>query len=75
MFQVATLIAVYADWSFARIKGCGWKWAGVVWIYSLVFYFPLDIMKFAIRYILSGKAWNNLLDNKVPNLLLPLVQL
>ncbi|KAI3766420.1 hypothetical protein L2E82_16477 [Cichorium intybus] len=25
---VATLIAVYVDWSFARIKGIGWKWAG-----------------------------------------------
>lgn len=63
--QVATLIAVYADWTFARVKGCGWGWAGVIWIFSIVTYFPLDIMKFAIRYILSGKAWNNLLDNKV----------
>ncbi|KAG5559682.1 hypothetical protein RHGRI_009262 [Rhododendron griersonianum] len=61
---VATLIAVYANWEFAKIKGCGWGWAGVIWIYSIVFYMPLDMMKFAIRYILSGKAWNNLLDNK-----------
>lgn len=65
MFQVATLIAVYADWNFARIKGISWGWAGVIWLYSIVFYVPLDIMKFAIRYILSGKAWLNLLDNKV----------
>ncbi|KAG9131721.1 hypothetical protein Leryth_009462 [Lithospermum erythrorhizon] len=61
---VATLIAVYANWNFARIKGCGWGWAGVIWLYSIVFYIPLDIMKFAIRYILSGKAWDNLLENK-----------
>ncbi|GAA0161860.1 primary active transporter [Lithospermum erythrorhizon] len=61
---VATLIAVYANWGFARIQGCGWGWAGVIWLYSIVFYFPLDIMKFAIRYILSGKAWDNLLENK-----------
>lgn len=64
-FQVATLIAVYANWGFANIKGCGWGWAGVIWIYSIVFYVPLDFMKFAIRYILSGKAWDNLLENKV----------
>lgn len=64
-FQVATLIAVYANWGFARIKGIGWGWAGVIWLYSIVFYFPLDLMKFAIRYILSGKAWLNLLENKV----------
>lgn len=61
---VATLIAVYANWGFARIKGTGWGWAGVIWLYSLVTYVPLDILKFAIRYILSGRAWNSLLENK-----------
>ncbi|KAG4946430.1 hypothetical protein AAZX31_15G154600 [Glycine max] len=61
---IATVIAVYANWGFARIQGIGWGWAGVIWLYSIVFYFPLDLMKFAIRYILSGKAWNNLLENK-----------
>ncbi|XP_038877914.1 plasma membrane ATPase 4 [Benincasa hispida] len=61
---VATLIAVYANWGFAKIKGIGWGWAGVIWLYSIVFYIPLDVMKFAIRYILSGKAWLNLLENK-----------
>ncbi|KAL4295635.1 hypothetical protein GQ457_12G025530 [Hibiscus cannabinus] len=61
---VATLIAVYANWGFAKIKGVGWGWAGVIWLYSIVFYIPLDLMKFAIRYILSGKAWLNLLENK-----------
>lgn len=63
--QVATLIAVYANWSFARVQGIGWGWAGVIWLYSVVFYIPLDLMKFAIRYILSGKAWTNMLENKV----------
>ncbi|KAL2480898.1 ATPase 2 [Abeliophyllum distichum] len=61
---VATLVAVYANWGFARIRGCGWGWAGVIWLYSIVFYLPLDVMKFAIGYILSGKAWQNLYDNK-----------
>ncbi|KAK9697526.1 hypothetical protein RND81_08G043400 [Saponaria officinalis] len=61
---VATVIAVYANWAFADIKGCGWGWAGVVWIYNIVFYFPLDILKFIIRYVLSGKAWLNLFESK-----------
>ncbi|XP_045820108.1 plasma membrane ATPase-like isoform X4 [Trifolium pratense] len=61
---IATLIAVYAHWEFARIKGIGWGWAGVIWLYSLVTYIPLDLLKVAIRYILSGKAWDNLLENK-----------
>ncbi|CAA7408203.1 unnamed protein product [Spirodela intermedia] len=62
---VATLVAVYADWGFARIKGIGWGWAGVIWLYSIVTFFPLDWLKFLIRYVLSGKAWDNLLDNRI----------
>ncbi|CAJ2649786.1 plasma membrane ATPase 4 [Trifolium pratense] len=61
---IATLIAVYANWGFAKVQGIGWGWAGVIWLYSVVFYIPLDVMKFAIRYILSGKAWMNMLENK-----------
>ncbi|KAG6502332.1 hypothetical protein ZIOFF_042224 [Zingiber officinale] len=63
-FSIATIIAVYADWSFARIKGIGWGWAGVIWLYNIIFFFPLDGFKFVIRYILSGKAWDNLFENK-----------
>lgn len=63
--QVATVIAVYPTWGFAKIQGCGWGWAGVIWLFSLVTYIPLDLLKFAIRYILGGKAWDNLLENKV----------
>ncbi|TYI59713.1 hypothetical protein E1A91_D10G056300v1 [Gossypium mustelinum] len=61
---VATLIAVYAHISFADISGIGWGWAGVIWLYSLVFYVPLDIIKFTVRYALSGEAWNLLFDRK-----------
>ncbi|PRQ53684.1 putative proton-exporting ATPase [Rosa chinensis] len=61
---IATLIAVYADWSFAAIKGIGWGWAGVIWLYNLVFYLPLDIIKFIIRYALSGRAWDLVFEQR-----------
>ncbi|CAN8304910.1 unnamed protein product [Cochlearia groenlandica] len=61
---VATLIAVYANISFAYITGIGWGWAGVIWLYSLIFYIPLDIIKFVFHYALSGEAWNLVLDHK-----------
>ncbi|RDY06448.1 ATPase 10, plasma membrane-type, partial [Mucuna pruriens] len=61
---VATLIAVYAYISFAKISGIGWRWAGVIWLYSLIFYIPLDIIKFTVRYALSGDAWNLLFERK-----------
>ncbi|RWW18954.1 hypothetical protein BHE74_00048286 [Ensete ventricosum] len=62
--QVATFISVYASWGFARIHGIGWGWAGVIWLFSIVTFFPLDILKFIIRYTLSGKAWVNLYESK-----------
>ncbi|KAF7813953.1 ATPase 10, plasma membrane-type [Senna tora] len=62
---VATVLAVYAHISFAYIRGIGWGWAGVIWLYSLVFYIPLDIIKFIVRYALSGEAWNLLFERKV----------
>jgi H+-transporting ATPase len=63
--QVATLIAVYCNLAFAHIRGIGWGWAGVIWLYSLVTFIPLDLFKFGIRYALSGKAWDTLFENKV----------
>lgn len=63
--KVATCIAVYANWGFARIEGIGWEWAGVIWLFSVITYIPLDILKFIIRYSLTGKAWDNLLQKKV----------
>lgn len=59
------MIAVYAKISFAYISGIGWGWAGVIWLYSLIFYIPLDIIKFTVRYALSGEAWNLVFDRKV----------
>ncbi|XVF27169.1 hypothetical protein REPUB_Repub14bG0083400 [Reevesia pubescens] len=61
---VATVIAVYAHIEFAYISGIGWGWAGVIWLYSLIFYIPLDIIKFTVRYAWSGEAWNLLFDRK-----------
>lgn len=63
--MVATCIAVYASWSFARIQGIGWGWAAIIWVFTLVTYIPQDVLKFITRYALSGKAWDNLIQNKV----------
>ncbi|XP_045803485.1 uncharacterized protein LOC123897030 [Trifolium pratense] len=29
---------------FARINGIGWRWAGVIWIFTIVTYIPLDVL-------------------------------
>jgi H+-transporting ATPase len=56
---VATTIAVYANWEFCDMQGIGWSWGGAIWIFSIVTYIPLDVLKFIIRYSLSGKGWDN----------------
>ncbi|KAJ4824637.1 ATPase 11, plasma membrane-type [Turnera subulata] len=62
---IATLIAVYASWSFAAIEGIGWGWAGVIWLYNLITYIPLDFIKFFIRYALSGRAWDLVIEQRI----------
>ncbi|KAK6920805.1 Cation-transporting P-type ATPase, N-terminal [Dillenia turbinata] len=62
---IATLIAVYANWGFAAIEGIGWGWAGVVWLYNIIFYIPLDFIKFFIRYALSGRAWDLVIEQRI----------
>ncbi|BBN08534.1 H+-transporting ATPase [Marchantia polymorpha subsp. ruderalis] len=62
---IATIIAVYANWPFARIRGCGWGWAGITWLYNIVWYLPLDAIKIICRYLLTGDAWGLLTEQKV----------
>ncbi|KAG6390946.1 hypothetical protein SASPL_148692 [Salvia splendens] len=60
--RTLTLNKLTADKSLVEvfIKGCGWGWPGVIWLYSIITYSPLDILKFCIRYVLSGKALRKL---------------
>ncbi|KAL8141955.1 hypothetical protein V2J09_014987 [Rumex salicifolius] len=62
---IATVIAVYANWAFAAIEGIGWGWAGVIWLYNIVTYIPLDFIKFLIRYTLSGRAWDLVIEQRI----------
>ena len=43
--MIATFIAVYANWGFTDIRGCGWAWAGIVWVWNIIWFFPLDLVK------------------------------
>ncbi|KAG2210931.1 hypothetical protein INT47_000088 [Mucor saturninus] len=61
---VATFIAVYADWPFTEMNGCGWKWAGIVWVWNIVWFLPMDLIKFAMRAAFEPK--NNLKESKTP---------
>lgn len=49
---IATFIAVYANWGFTEIAGCGWSWAGIVWIWNIVWFFPLDFLKVSLNELI-----------------------
>ncbi|KAF9328481.1 plasma membrane H+-ATPase, partial [Linnemannia elongata] len=53
---IATLIAVYANWGFTQIEGCGWGWAAAVWVWNIVWYFPLDLIKFGLARVFKPKS-------------------
>lgn len=55
---VATMIAVYADWGFARIRGIGWAWALSVWLWDIVWFLGFDLIKIAIRCAFEG-SWRH----------------
>lgn len=58
------MIAVYAHWDFAKIHGVGWEWVGAIWVYSIITYIPLDILKFLIRMGLTNCACDTTHPNK-----------
>ncbi|KAJ2758167.1 hypothetical protein IWQ57_006903, partial [Coemansia nantahalensis] len=53
---VATMITVYANWGFTEIYGSGWHWAGAVWIWDIVWFVPLDFIKFGMAAVISRVA-------------------
>ncbi|KAF7722255.1 plasma membrane H+-ATPase [Apophysomyces ossiformis] len=61
---VATFISVYADWPFTSMKGCGWSWAGIVWIWNIIWFIPLDLIKFGMQRLFEPK--NTLQTSHVP---------
>ncbi|KAI8320191.1 plasma-membrane proton-e, partial [Martensiomyces pterosporus] len=53
---VATMITVYANWGFTEITGAGWHWAGAVWIWDIVWFIPLDFVKFGMAKVIDRFA-------------------
>ncbi|KAH0928244.1 hypothetical protein HID58_013971 [Brassica napus] len=61
---VASVIAAMATWPFAGIRSIGWGWTGVIWVFNIVTYMLLDPIKFLVRYALSGKSWNRMVEQR-----------
>ncbi|KAL4385633.1 hypothetical protein GQ457_15G000520 [Hibiscus cannabinus] len=60
----ATVISAQATWKFAGIRAVGWGWCGVIWLFNILTYLLLDPIKFIVRYALSGRAWDLVLNQR-----------
>ncbi|KAF9495095.1 ATPase [Pleurotus eryngii] len=46
---VSSIIAAYADWGFTNIHAISGGWIGIVWVWNIVWFIPLDWIKFAMK--------------------------
>jgi len=58
---VATIIAVYGFNGYPNerlgFRGIGWAWALAVWIWSVLWVLPMDLVKIAARKVLAPLHW------------------
>ena len=46
---VSSIIAAYADWGFTKIHSISGGWIGIVWVWNIIWFIPLDWIKFAMK--------------------------
>jgi len=46
---VSSIIAGFADWGFTNIHSISGGWIGIVWVWNIIWFFPLDLIKFAMK--------------------------
>lgn len=61
----ATLIAVYGNAEWTQLYPIGWDWAGIVWVWSLIWSLPADIPKMMLMWIMEGNfsVWGSNFEN------------
>ncbi|KAJ6536698.1 hypothetical protein DFH09DRAFT_1249792 [Mycena vulgaris] len=46
---ISSIIAAYANWGFTKIQGISGGWIGIVWVWNILWFIPLDWIKFAMK--------------------------
>ncbi|KAF7335306.1 Plasma membrane ATPase [Mycena sanguinolenta] len=46
---ISSIIAAYANWGFTKIHGISGGWIGIVWVWNILWFIPLDWIKFAMK--------------------------
>ncbi|WVQ65403.1 plasma-membrane proton-efflux P-type ATPase [Kwoniella botswanensis] len=46
---ISSIIAAFGDWGFTNVHSISGGWIGIVWVWNIVWYFPLDAVKFFMK--------------------------
>ncbi|WOO83344.1 ATPase 4, plasma membrane-type [Vanrija pseudolonga] len=46
---IASIIAAFGNWGFTKVHGISGGWIGIVWIWNIIWYIPLDLLKFIMK--------------------------
>ena len=46
---ISSIIAGFGDWGFTDVHSISGGWIGIVWVWNIVWYFPLDLVKFGLK--------------------------
>jgi H+-transporting ATPase len=46
---ISSIIAAYANWGFTHIRAISGTWIGIVWVWNIIWFLPLDLIKFAMK--------------------------
>jgi H+-transporting ATPase len=52
---VSSIIAAYADWGFTKIHSISGGWIGIIWVWNIIWFIPLDWIKFAMKATIIKK--------------------
>ncbi|KAF8156015.1 plasma-membrane proton-e [Crassisporium funariophilum] len=45
---VSSIIAAYGNWGFTQIHAISGGWIGIIWVWNIIWFFPMDLIKFAM---------------------------
>ncbi|EPQ52391.1 plasma membrane H+-transporting ATPase [Gloeophyllum trabeum ATCC 11539] len=46
---ISSIIAAYGNWGFTNIHAIEGGWIGIVWVWNIIWFIPLDWIKFAMK--------------------------
>jgi H+-transporting ATPase len=51
---ISSIIAAYGDWGFSQVRGTSGGYIGITWIWNIIWFMPLDLVKFAMRALVKS---------------------